>query len=72
MQPGGASAGEYGYQSEDGEGADRPMTRAKILAGVPLGPWLAWRRPKRRNTSKVVTRIEIMMRTMIIQVWSNA
>lgn len=69
MQPGGALAAEY---HSDGEGAtDRPMTRAKILAGVPAGPWLAWRRAKRRKTSEIVTMIEIMMRTMMIQVWSK-
>lgn len=69
MQPGGALAAEY---HSDGEGVmDRPMTRAKILAGVPAGPWLAWRRAKRRKTSEIVTMIEMMMRTMMIQVWSR-
>ena len=72
IQPGGALAAEYGYHSGDGEGVtDLPMTRAKILAGVPAEPWLAWRRPKRRKTSEIVTMIEIMMRTMMIQVWSR-
>lgn len=72
MQPGGASAAEYGYHSGDGEGVtDRPMTRANMLAGVPAGPWLEWRRPKRRKTSEIVTMIEMMMRTMMIQVWSG-
>lgn len=72
MQPGGALAAEYGYHSGDGEGVtDRPMTRAKILAGVPSGPWFALRRAKRRKTSEIVTMIEIMMRTMMIQVWSG-
>jgi hypothetical protein len=72
MQPGGALAAEYGYHSGDGEGVtDRPMTRAKILAGVPAAPWLAWRRPKRRKASESVTMIEMMMRTMMIQVWSR-
>ena len=59
-------AAEYGYHSGDGEGVtDRPMTRAKILAGVPVAPWLAWRRPKRRKASESVTMIEMMMRTMM-------
>lgn len=41
MHPGGTSAAEYGCQPEEGEGTERPMTRAMMLAGVPLVPWLA-------------------------------
>jgi hypothetical protein len=57
-------------QPEGGEGIDRPMARARILVGLEAAPSRAWRRPKRRKTSEMVTRIEMTMRTMMIHVWS--
>jgi hypothetical protein len=50
-------------------GGERPIARAMILAGdVVL--WLACRRPKRRKTSEIVTMMDMMIRMIIIQVWS--
>lgn len=42
-----------------------------ILAGLDVAPWLACRRPKRRKTSEQVTMMEMMIRMMMIQVWST-
>jgi len=41
-----------------------------ILAGLDDVPWLAWSRPKRRKTSEQVMMMEMMIRIMMIQVWS--
>lgn len=49
----------------------RPIARAMILAGLDVAPWLACRRPKRRKTSEQVTMMEMMIRMMMIQVWST-
>ena len=59
---------EYEDHPEDGEGSGRPMARAMILTGLGEALSRAWRRPNRRKTSDVVTRIEITINTMMIQV----
>lgn len=71
-QPGGILGWAEGDQPEEGEGGkERPMARAMILAGVDVAPSRAWRSPKRRKTSEMVTIIEMRIRTMMIQVWSG-
>lgn len=59
------------YDIPDGAArGERPMARAMMAAGDVAAPSRACRRPKRRKTSEIVTRIEIIIRTMMIQVWS--
>lgn len=69
IQPGGALAVVYDEPEGEAE-AERPKARAMMAAGVAAAPSRACRRPKRRKTSEIVTRMEIMIRTMMIQVWS--
>lgn len=47
-----------------------PKTVEKSEGDAEAGPDRACRRPKRRTTSEMVTKMEMMMRTMMIQVWS--
>lgn len=47
-----------------------PKTVENSEGPAEAGPERAWRRPKRRTTSEMVTKMEMMMRTMMIQVWS--
>lgn len=42
-----------------------------MLAGFAEAPSRACRSPKRRKTSEMVTMMEIRIRTIIIQVWSD-
>jgi hypothetical protein len=69
IQPGGGLAAVYDIPEGAARG-DRPMARAMMAAGLVAAPSRACRRPKRRKTSEIVTRMEMMMRTMMIQVWS--
>ena len=59
-------------QEQTGAG-ELPRARVRmVVIVVEAPPSRAERRPKRRNTSEVVTRMEMMMRTIMIQVWSMA
>lgn len=65
--PGTAGAGH----EHTGAGEVWPRARERMVVIVEDASFSrAERRPKRRKTSKVVTRMEMMMRTMMIQVWS--
>lgn len=63
--PGTAGAGH----EHTGAGDVCPRARERMVVIVEDAPFSrAERRPKRRKTSEVVTRMEMMMRTMMIQV----
>lgn len=66
--PTGGLTGVNEGQLEDADGMFRPMARERILAGLAEAPSRACRRPKRRKTSEMVTMMEIMMSTIMIQV----
>ena len=70
-----ASEPENGGHEQEGsgvraEGEDREKRDAARVPAVV--PFPVERRPKRRKTSEVVTRMEMMMRMMMIHVWSDS
>lgn len=57
-------------QEHDGGVGFRAREKRAAAKEVDEAPLPEERRPNRRKTSEVVTRMEMMIRTMMIQVWS--
>lgn len=57
-------------QEQDGGVGFRAREKRAAANEMDEAPLPEERRPNRRKTSEVVTRMEIMIKTMMIQVWS--